>query len=46
LEGTPDDRQTLLFSATMPKGIMKIAKKYMKDADEISVGEKIQELKM
>jgi len=40
LEGTPENRQTLLFSATMPKAIMKIAKKYMKDADEISVGEK------
>jgi len=40
LESTPEEKQTLLFSATMPKEISKIAKKYMNDADEISVGEK------
>jgi len=40
LEGTPDDKQTLLFSATMPKEIAAIAKKYMKDAIEISAGKK------
>ncbi len=40
LETTPDEKQTLLFSATMPPEISKIAKKYMHDADEISVGEK------
>ena len=40
LEGTPESRQTLLFSATMPKEIMKIANKYMSNAEEISIGEK------
>jgi ATP-dependent RNA helicase DeaD len=40
LEGTPPNRQTLLFSATMPNEILKIAKKYMSNAVEISVGEK------
>ncbi len=40
LETTPADKQTLLFSATMPKEIAKIAKKYMREADEIAVGDK------
>ncbi len=40
LSGTPAGRQTLLFSATMPTEIMKIAKKYMSNAIEISIGEK------
>ncbi len=40
LDTTPDEKQTLLFSATMPKEIAKIAKKYMNNADEISAGEK------
>ncbi|MEA3316854.1 MAG: DEAD/DEAH box helicase [Bacteroidota bacterium] len=40
LGATPKERQTLLFSATMPKGIMAIAKKYMNNPDEISVGKK------
>lgn len=40
LETTPEEKQTLLFSATMPKEIAKIAKKYMNNADEISAGEK------
>lgn len=35
---TPDGRQSMLFSATMPKGISSIANKYMQDAEEISVG--------
>lgn len=38
LESVPDDRRTLLFSATMPNEIAKIAKRYMHDATEISVG--------
>ena len=37
LDTTPDDKQTVLFSATMPKEIRKIAKKYMSDPHEISV---------
>jgi len=40
LSTTPDEKQTLLFSATMPKEISRIAGKYMKDAKEIKVGEK------
>lgn len=40
LTETPKTRQTLLFSATMSKSVHNIAKKYMSDADEISVGEK------
>lgn len=40
LEDTPKEKQTLLFSATMPKGISKIAQKYMHDPQEVSVGER------
>ncbi|MDR0733305.1 MAG: DEAD/DEAH box helicase [Dysgonamonadaceae bacterium] len=36
----PEDRNMLLFSATMPKGIAKIAKKYMRTPKEITVGRK------
>ncbi len=35
------EHQTLLFSATMPKGIRDIAKKYMKDPLEISLISKV-----
>lgn len=38
LGATPDDKQTLLFSATMPKEAKKISKDYMNDPAEISVG--------
>lgn len=38
LESVPQTRRTLLFSATMPNEIAKIARKYMHDASEISVG--------
>ena len=37
LEHTPEDKKTLLFSATMPKEILRIAKKYMKDYDTIAI---------
>jgi len=37
-EGIPQDRNTLLFSATMSKEIEKIAKNYLHDAKEIVVG--------
>ncbi|MBA3948269.1 MAG: DEAD/DEAH box helicase [Herpetosiphonaceae bacterium] len=37
LQETPDDRQTLLFSATIPGPIGMIAKRYMKDPQRISV---------
>jgi len=40
LEQTPKERQTLLFSATMSKSVSSIAKRYMQDAKEISVGDK------
>jgi len=40
LKDTPEEKQTLLFSATMPKGIVAIANKYMSDAHEISVGKR------
>lgn len=38
LKETPETRRTLLFSATMPKEIARIAKQYMKDYEEITVG--------
>lgn len=37
---TPEWRQTLLFSATMPQEISRMSKKYMRDTVEISVGSK------
>ena len=37
---TPETRQTLLFSATISKNIHSIAKQYMNEASEISIGEK------
>mgnify|MGYP000212266059 CR=1 FL=1 len=40
LEDTPVEKQTLLFSATMPKEIVSISRKYMADPHEISVGKK------
>ncbi len=40
LESSPSSKQVLLFSATMPKEIQRIAKKYMTDAIEISVGKR------
>ena len=40
LNATPEDRRTLLFSATMPKPIVALAKRYQTDALRIStVGE-------
>ena len=38
LAGVPENRNTLLFSATMSKEISKIAKNYLHDAREIVVG--------
>lgn len=40
LEQTPKTRQTLLFSATISKSVHSIAKRYMNDTEEISIGEK------
>ena len=40
LDGTPDGRRTLLFSATIPRPILALAKRYQRDALRIStVGE-------
>jgi len=38
LDHVPDDRKMLMFSATMPKEIASIARKYMKDPQEFVVG--------
>jgi ATP-dependent RNA helicase DeaD len=40
LESTPEDKRVWLFSATMPKEVARIAKNYMKNPAEISVGTK------
>ncbi|WP_313286404.1 DEAD/DEAH box helicase [Corynebacterium vitaeruminis] len=37
LEDTPEDKQVALFSATMPNGIRRISRDYMKDPHEIQV---------
>lgn len=37
LEATPPTRRTLLFSATMPKGIVALARRYQRDALRIEV---------
>lgn len=38
LSSTPEERQTLLFSATMPPFIAKVAHNYMKEPLEIKIG--------
>ena len=40
LSDTPDDKSTWLFSATMPAEVARIAKKFMADPVEITVGAK------
>lgn len=40
LSSVPDNRSMLLFSATMPKEIAKITRKYMNDPIEITIGRK------
>ena len=40
LSHTPDDKSTWLFSATMPREVATIAKKFMHDPQEITVGNK------
>ncbi|MFM2481211.1 DEAD/DEAH box helicase [Celerinatantimonas sp. YJH-8] len=39
---TPAERQTALFSATMPSVIKKLTKKYMRDPKEIKIAEKTE----
>jgi ATP-dependent RNA helicase DeaD len=40
LAETPEEKQTFLFSATMPKEVARIADRYMNDPIEMSAGEK------
>ncbi|MCF8316574.1 MAG: DEAD/DEAH box helicase [Ignavibacteriales bacterium] len=40
LETTPDTKNTLLFSASMPDGIIAIARKHMTDPIEITIGKR------
>ena len=41
MKSIPEERQTLLFSATMPAQIKKLAKKYLKaDAEHIAIAKK------
>lgn len=40
LEGVPEERQTVLFSATMPQAILDITKKFQKDAQIVKVTKK------
>ena len=40
LRATPDEKSTWLFSATMPKEVARIAKNYMTDPLEVSIGNK------
>lgn len=40
LSHTPEDKSTWLFSATMPKEVATISKKFMKNPQEITVGNK------
>jgi ATP-dependent RNA helicase DeaD len=38
LQSTPEDRQTVLFSATMPPRINSIARRYQRDPERIMIG--------
>ena len=40
LESVPDTRHTMLFSATMPSEVSSIAKNYMKNPVEVTIGDK------
>ncbi len=40
IENTPETKQTLLFSATMPEGVRHIANDYLHSPEEISIGKK------
>lgn len=40
LQSTPSDKRTWLFSATMPKEVARISKKYMDNPVEITIGKK------
>lgn len=38
LQHVPQERQTMLFSATLPQGIVKLSGKYLKNPERVSVG--------
>ncbi|MBL0127272.1 MAG: DEAD/DEAH box helicase [Flavobacteriales bacterium] len=40
LQNTPEDKRTWLFSATMGSEVRHIAKRYMREAEELQVGER------
>ncbi len=40
IESTPKDRHTFLFSATMPSDVEKIARRYMKNPETLSMGQR------
>jgi ATP-dependent RNA helicase DeaD len=40
LKGTPEDRQTALFSATFPNDVMRISRQYMRDPISIKIARK------
>ncbi|MBN2175440.1 MAG: DEAD/DEAH box helicase, partial [Bacteroidales bacterium] len=40
LESTPKDKRTFLFSATMPDAVLKIARNYMHDPQDITAGKR------
>jgi len=40
IESTPKDRHTFLFSATMPADVEKIARRYMKNPETLSMGQR------
>ncbi|MCK5539482.1 MAG: DEAD/DEAH box helicase [Deltaproteobacteria bacterium] len=42
LAATPETKKTILFSATMPREVVAIAKNYMKDPLEITIGQRNQ----
>ncbi len=39
VEYLPKERQTLMFSATLPQGIVKLSSKYLNNPERVSVGE-------
>ena len=45
LEKVPEDRNTLMFSATMSPEISRISKQYLRNAKEITINQKMKEAK-
>lgn len=41
LQHVPHERQTMLFSATLPQGIVKLSAKYLRNPERVSVGSTI-----